>query len=456
MQPWMSDVPAAVVRVKAELAKRIPDVAGAVPYPLRPAGAGGGRGDERGARPAGPSRRSSTGTWPPARSPAPLAERIRRRGCAVVRGVFPACTHRCLERRDRRVHRAEPVRREAEEPGRASTSTSPPSAPPPRRSTASTGRGHRCSARQSDELARVRAALNRLWRQPAGAPAFVADRECSYADRLRRRQPGDTTLGLSPHADGGSVERWCDPSYQRVYGEVLFGDPTRYDPFDATHRVSTEEIPSPAVCSVFRTFQGWTALSEQGPGDGTLQLIPIANLMGWLLLRALQPDVAADELCGAKAGKAMPFEPRWHEAAAAAQVPDPEGAAGRHRLVAQRHHPRGGARAPGQGVPPTSSTSAPPPGARRTRPSCRARPRPSAQGKSCPDFAAEDYEVDFEGRADRGRPDAAGARARLGPRPLVAPLPVPESFPLPVPESFPPPPRVIPPWRRCARVGLDN
>ena len=33
-----------------------------------------------------------------------------------------------------------------------------------------------------------------------------------------------------------------------------------------------KEIPSPAVSHVFRTFQGWAALTEQGPSDGTLTI----------------------------------------------------------------------------------------------------------------------------------------------------------------------------------------
>jgi len=255
------------------------------------------------------------------------------------------------------------------------------------------------SARQSDELARVRAALNRVWRQPSTeAPAFDAARECTYADRLRRRQPGDRTLGLSPHADGGSVERWCDPGYQRVYGEVLFGDPTRYDPFDATHRVSIDQIPSPAVCSVFRTFQGWTALSQQGPGDGTLQLIPIANLMGWIVLRALQPDVAGDDLCGAKAGNALAFDARWHGPAAEALVSIPRVQPGDtvwwhndiiHAVEAE-HRGKSSSNVIYIGAAPWCPKNA------------AFLPRQAQcflQGRSCPDFAAEDYEVDFEGRA---------------------------------------------------------
>ena len=65
-----------------------------------------------------------------------------------------------------------------------------------------------------------------------------------------RRQPGDKTLGLSPHMDAGTVERWIDPGYQRVYERVFAGDWRGYDPFDASHRLETREIPSPAVASV--------------------------------------------------------------------------------------------------------------------------------------------------------------------------------------------------------------
>lgn len=63
---------------------------------------------------------------------------------------------------------------------------------------------------------------------------------------------------------------------------------------------------------MFRTFQGWTALTRQGRGDGTLQLIPIAESMVYILLRALQDDVADDELCGAEPGRALSVNPKYH------------------------------------------------------------------------------------------------------------------------------------------------
>ncbi len=397
MQPWMNDVPASVVRVKAELRKKVPDAEGRFrtlsALLEREVGAVVQEAREGGAVPEVHYRDLAAGSVP-----SETAERIRRRGCAVVRGVFPAS--RIAAWNDQIGEYVERNRYAEKQKSRAGMDRyfATLAAASPQIFSLYWSRPQ-MAARQSDELARVRAALNRLWHQPSPeAPAFDATRECTYADRLRRRQPGDKTLGLSPHADGGSVERWCDPSYQRVYGEVLFGDPARYDPFDATHRVSTEEIPSPAVCSVFRTFQGWTALSQQGPGDGTLQLIPIANLMGWIILRALQPDVAPDDLCGAKAGRALPFDPRWHELAAGALVPIPRVQPGDtvwwhndvvHAVEAE-HRGKSSSNVIYIGAAPWCPKNAA---------FLPKQARCFAEGRSCPDFAPEDYEVDFEGRA---------------------------------------------------------
>jgi hypothetical protein len=176
-------------------------------------------------------------------------------------------------------------------------------------------------ARQDAKLAETRRFLDRLWKYEG---AFDPDKQCAYADRVRRRQPGDKTLGLSPHMDAGTVERWIDPGYQKVYEPVFHGHWRGYDPFDGTHRLETHEIPSPAVCSMFRTYQGWTALTRQGPRDGTLRLIPIAEGISYVLLRALQDDVAENDLCGAKPGRALGVSPEWHADLMAGMVSIPE------------------------------------------------------------------------------------------------------------------------------------
>lgn len=255
-------------------------------------------------------------------------------------------------------------------------------------------------ARQHENMAQTRGFLNRLWdfTRTDGTTEFDPDRQCNYADRLRRREPGDTSLGLSAHCDGGSIERWCDPNFQRVYKEVFFGDVEKYDAFRAEGRTATQEIPSPAVCSMFRTFQGWTALTPQGTGDGTLRLIPIARSMAWLLMRALQADVAPDDLCGAKAGRALGANRRWHQALLEAEVSiprvDPGDTVWWHpdviHAVENEHRGQHYSNVMYIGAAPWCEKNA------------RFLPRQAESflhGRSSPDFAAEDYEVEFTGRA---------------------------------------------------------
>jgi len=170
-------------------------------------------------------------------------------------------------------------------------------------------------ARQSESLTNVRVFLNNLWQAESDGVGYINPNEAlAYADRIRRRPPGSASLGLSPHVDGGSVERWLDENFRKVYRSVFGGDWRKYSAFDAAYRPQVREVDSPAVCSMFRTFQGWTALTRQGPGDGTLQLIPIAEAMVYILLRAIQDDVPEDDLCGALPGRALSVNEQYHGA----------------------------------------------------------------------------------------------------------------------------------------------
>ena len=124
-------------------------------------------------------------------------------------------------------------------------------------------------ARQAESLTRVRVFLNSLWlAESVGQRHFNPGETPAYADRIRRRPPGSASLGLSPHVDGGSVERWLDENFRKVYRHVFSGNWRDYNAFDAAYRPDAREVASPAVCSMFRTFQGWTALTRQGKGDG--------------------------------------------------------------------------------------------------------------------------------------------------------------------------------------------
>jgi hypothetical protein len=73
-------------------------------------------------------------------------------------------------------------------------------------------------ARTDPAMAQAHSFLNRLWRfEHADAPGgqvFNPDANLLYADRVRCRQPGDASLGLSAHVDAGSIERWIDPAYR--------------------------------------------------------------------------------------------------------------------------------------------------------------------------------------------------------------------------------------------------
>ena len=254
-------------------------------------------------------------------------------------------------------------------------------------------------ARQAESMAATKRFLNRLYdvAAPMGQE-FDPDNDYAYADRTRRRQPGDKTLGLSPHMDSGSYERWCDPVYQAIYGPIFGGDFASFDPWNAAYRTQTREYASPAVCSMFRTFQGWTALTTQGPGDGTLSLIPIANSIGYFLLRALQDDVADDDLCGATPGRALGASPEWHaeilEGLVSIPTVEPGDTVWWHpdviHSVANEHTGSEYANVIYIGASPVCA---------KNEAYARKQAEAFLAGRSAPDFAPEDYEVDFEGRA---------------------------------------------------------
>lgn len=254
-------------------------------------------------------------------------------------------------------------------------------------------------ARQAESMATTKQFLNRLWNVsgPMG-DEFDPDQDYAYADRTRRRRPGDTTLGLSPHMDSGSYERWVDPAYQRIYGPIFEGSWQDYDPWQATFRTQTREYSSPAVCSMFRTFQGWTGLTSQGPGDGTLSLIPSARSIAYFLLRALQDDVPEDDLCGATPGRALSADPQWHadilQGLVSIPVVEPGDTVWWHpdiiHSVADAHTGTDFANVIYIGASPKCA---------KNEAYMRKQAGHFLAGKSAPDFAAEDYEVDFTGRA---------------------------------------------------------
>ncbi|MGA8595143.1 MAG: YbiU family protein [Bryobacteraceae bacterium] len=276
-------------------------------------------------------------------------------------------------------------------------------------------------ARQSESLTRVRRFLNRLWlSESEGRRHFDPDQVPVYADRIRRRPPGSSSLGLSPHVDGGSIERWLEPNFQTVYRHVFSGDWRKYNAFDAAWRPDVQEFPSPAVCSMFRTFQGWTALTRQGQGDGTLQLIPIANSMVYILLRALQDDVPETELCGAKPGRALSVEPEWHslllEGLTSIPLMQPGDTVFWHSDVVhavENEHKGNGY----SNVMYIAATV----GCEKNSAYLAKQAPAFLSGKTPPDFAPDNFEVDFRGRATEADLTPLG-RNQMGLPPLETPV----------------------------------
>lgn len=254
-------------------------------------------------------------------------------------------------------------------------------------------------ARQHQNMAKLRSHLNRLWEfEHDGQKEFNPDLEVSYADRVRRRSPGDTSLGLSPHVDSGSIERWLEPNYRQVYRNVFNGQWKEYQAFDARHRIAVEEFNSSAVCSVFRTFQGWVALTPQGAGDGTLQLIPTTLSMPYMLLRALQDDIEKDDLCGAQPGRALTVNKKWHDLLLQGLVSIPNMEPGDTvwwhpdtvHAVEDKHSGNGYSNVMFIGAAPNCEKN------RRFQSKQKGA---FLAGRSCPDFSPEDHEVSYQNRA---------------------------------------------------------
>lgn len=328
----------------------------------------------------------AAGTVPPA-----LLARVRSAGCVVVRGVFPAsqatawdgeiADYLARNDADGRTRARIGADRYAKRwrGGRPQMYSVYWSAP-------------QVQARQSAALAGVRAWLNGLWR---AGDAFDPSADCTYADRVRRRAPGDSTLALGPHIDGGTVGRWLGQG-AHPYRAVFAGG--GFDPFDAEGRTAPPDAAEANACGVSRAWQGWTALTAQGPGDGTLQVLPIARAIEWVLLRPFAADVPAASLCGAEAASALWLTPQWHATLLQALVPIPRVAPGdtvwwHPDLIHAVEAVHGGTTESNVMYIPAA------PDCPRNR-AFLARQLPSfISGSSPPDFPADHLETDFAGRA---------------------------------------------------------
>lgn len=168
--------------------------------------------------------------------------------------------------------------------------------------------------RQSQQLEETKRHLNSLWQVAKSGPgSFDVNKSIAYADRVRIRQPGDQTHGIAPHVDSCSLDAWFNSdSIWHSYKKLLNEEWKDFDPFLATKRVSTMSEPHPDACGVFRTFQGWMALTAQGAHCGTLQLVPTSRGVGWLFLSMLRSSMRDEALTFPQPGEPYKLDADKH------------------------------------------------------------------------------------------------------------------------------------------------
>jgi hypothetical protein len=204
-----------------------------------------------------------------------IADEVRRRGAAVIRNVIPRSEALALKFQARdyiAANRGRVKAFPADDPAVYELYWSP---------TQATARSHA-------NVLLTQKFLQTLWHSSDPNSMISTSNPLTYADRFRIRHPGDGKFALGPHTDGGSLERWEDPEYSRVYQKIFGGHWEQYDAFDAKHRINAKMdlYNGAGACSMFRVFQAWLSMSDTGPGEGTLKLCPmLKHATAYLLLR---------------------------------------------------------------------------------------------------------------------------------------------------------------------------
>lgn len=175
-------------------------------------------------------------------------------------------------------------------------------------------------ARAHPNLLDAQRFLQRLWHSSDPKTKVSTSNPLTYADRLRIRNPGDAKFTLGPHIDGGSLERWEDPEYSRVYTKILEGNWEQYDPWDVKHRLNAKMdlYNGAGACSMLRFFQGWLSMSDTAPGEGSLHVCPmLIHSTAYTILRpffdinSLEPNLDAT-FPGSVPGACQEYNPVTH------------------------------------------------------------------------------------------------------------------------------------------------
>jgi hypothetical protein len=146
-------------------------------------------------------------------------------------------------------------------------------------------------ARAHPNMLETQKFLMSFWHSDDADAPISTNHALAYADRVRIRQPGDAGFALGAHVDGGSAELWETEGYggrDGTYREIFAGNWEAYDPWESSSRLEIESdmYNGAGACSMFRMFQGWLAMSNTGPGEGTLLVNPLFKLAtAYFLLR---------------------------------------------------------------------------------------------------------------------------------------------------------------------------
>ncbi|KZT73700.1 DUF1479-domain-containing protein [Daedalea quercina L-15889] len=142
--------------------------------------------------------------------------------------------------------------------------------------------------------------LNNMYRVKSGAKIDSVDLSTplTYADRFRIRRPGVQWDAHPPHVDSGAIERWEDRTFRKCFEDILTGNWRDHDPYDLENRINARSSLYGRVgqATVFRTYQGWLAVSETAPGEGTLQVFPNVYLSNaYIILRPFFRQIPGTE-----------------------------------------------------------------------------------------------------------------------------------------------------------------
>ncbi|KAF9266403.1 DUF1479-domain-containing protein [Marasmius fiardii PR-910] len=154
-------------------------------------------------------------------------------------------------------------------------------------------------ARSHPNMLAASAWLNNLYSSPEERLDGVdMSTPLTYADRFRMRHPGGHWGAFPPHVDGGSIERWETPAFRSCFSEILSGNWRAHNPYDWSSRLNACKSlhHKPHHASIFRTFQGWLAISNTGPSRGTLRVFPDVLLSNaYIILRPFfRPTLSPD------------------------------------------------------------------------------------------------------------------------------------------------------------------